>query len=111
MPAPSCRSPATVNHGPNCGYSSTRINQKQVHPIASGLLPHVFDKAYKVSPICTIVMFFKMSFEPAMCICCMNEVQLAPGKRSFGIGGSIQCNRLHTSDEPSMDVRIGWAIA
>jgi hypothetical protein len=46
-----------------------------------------------------------------MCICCMNEVQLAPDKRSFGIGGSVQRIRLHTSDKPSMDVRIGWAIA
>jgi len=52
-----------------------------------------------------------MSFKPAMSICCVKKVQLAPGKRAFGIDGSVQGLGLHTSDEPGMEVRSSWAIA
>ena len=93
------------------GCSLTSINQKEFHSIASSLLLHVFDEAGKVTPICTIVVFLEMSFKPAMCICRVNEVQLAPGKGCFGTGRSIQCVRLHAPGEPGMDVRIGGAIA
>ena len=46
-----------------------------------------------------------------MCICCVNEVQLAPGKRPFRIGGSVQGIWLHSSREPGVDVRVGRPIA
>lgn len=92
-------------------YSLASINQQEFHPVACSLLPHIFDEADKVSPVGTIVVFFQMSFEPAMRVCGVDKVQLAPGKRPLWTDSGIQGTWLHASDKPGMDGRISWAIA
>jgi hypothetical protein len=73
-PFPSWRSPV-IQHGQSsqldevpCDGLHTSVNKQEINAQISGRMLHVPRERNKVTPICTIILFFQVAFQPSMSI-------------------------------------------